>query len=496
MANRFTLFYGASTIAAALWMQGCGNRAAEEPPYNAMAELVGDVSHDSALVHTRLTAKQVRNNGGYVPPGSGHGMRPEELKAIKLPEGMRIAQLDGAVPGKAGRARLLYGTAPDLAGASVTEWVKVGPRTDFTHRFALKSLRPDMAYYYAVETAGTSGGRTRRGAIRRFRTAPAPGDWAPVKFTVITGQDYICHDIPEGYKTYVAMRRLAPDFLVSTGDSVYYDTETPRVHTIDLARHHWHRMYSMPALVDFFSASSGYWQKDDHDTFEDDCWRTRPPRRVDPLTYDQLAPVFAEQVPVGPIPYRSFRWGKGLEIWLMESRDFRSPNPASDGPEKSLWGKEQKEWMKRTVQASDAQYRVVISPTPIVGPDELGRDYFQYPGGNGDNHTNKSYGTEGNEIRSFFGQVKPRNLYEICGDRHWQYFSVDPKTGMHEFSTGPVSDTHTVKPFPADPRYHRFLRFAGGFLSVSLEGSREKPLLAFRFHDTEGKALYEFVAGK
>jgi alkaline phosphatase D len=180
----------------------------------------------------------------------------------------------------------------------------------------------------------------------------------------------------------------------------------------------------------------------------------------------------------------------------MESRDFRSPNSDPDGPAKTLWGKEQKEWLKRTLEASDAQYRVLISPTPIVGPDEPGRDYFKWPAGNGDNHINKSYGTEGNEIRRYFGSLKPKNFFEVCGDRHWQYFSVHPETGVHEFSTGPVSDTHTVKPFPADPRYHRFLRFAGGFLSVSLEGSRERPLLTFRFHDTAGKVLHEFTAGK
>jgi alkaline phosphatase D len=421
-------------------------------------------------------------------------MRPEELKQMPLPQGMTVAQLEGACPGKPGRARLHYGTDADLANATVTDWVQVGPETDFTHQFHLDKLQPDTVYYYAVEMAARAGNARRRGTIGRFRTAPKSDQWRNVRFITSSNQDYICHDIPEGYRAYRAMKEWGPDFLVANGDSVYYDTEPPLVTTLELARYHWQRMFSLPTLVDFFHSTSGYWQKDDHDSFEDDDWSTRKAGRVAPLTYQELTPIFREQVPVGPVPYRKFRWGKGLEIWIMESRDFRSPNPDPDGPNKTLWGREQKEWMKRTVLASDAVFRVLISPTPVVGPDQPGRDYFRWPGGNGDNHVNASFGTEGREIREWVRDQKLKDFYEICGDRHWQYHSVDPATRMHEFSCGAVSDTHTVEPFPADPRYHRFLRFKGGFLSVSLEGPPETPSLAFRFHDVAGNVVYEYLA--
>ena len=42
-----------------------------------------------------------------------------------------------------------------------------------------------------------------------------------------------------------------------------------------------------------------------------------------------------------------------------------------DGPGKSIWGKEQKEWLKRTLVASDATFKLLISPTPMIGPDNL-----------------------------------------------------------------------------------------------------------------------------
>ena len=70
------------------------------------------------------------------------------------------------------------------------------------------------------------------------------------------------------------------------------------------------------------------------------------------------------------------------------------------------------------MQASDAAYRILISPTPLVGPDRANK---------GDNHANKQFTHEGNELRSFIASQK--NMYVVTGDRHWQYVSVDSKTG-------------------------------------------------------------------
>lgn len=65
---------------------------------------------------------------------------------------------------------------------------------------------------------------------------------------------------------------------------------------------------------------------------------------------------------MGDKTYRTVRWGKDLQIWMVEGRDFRSPNTMEDGPEKTIWGAEQMAWFKRTVQASDATFRVLTHP--------------------------------------------------------------------------------------------------------------------------------------
>jgi alkaline phosphatase D len=50
------------------------------------------------------------------------------------------------------------------------------------------------------------------------------------------------------------------------------------------------------------------------------------------FTFEQGLWIFPQQVPMGARTYRTYRWGKHLQVWLMEGRDFRSPNKKPDGP--------------------------------------------------------------------------------------------------------------------------------------------------------------------
>ncbi len=434
---------------------------------------MGEVTETSAVVWVRVTAKTTRNAEGTVRRG-----RPAEPQ----PADAEVPALEGACPGAPGRVRLRYGTREDLAGARAMPWVDVSAATDYTHQFRLTGLKPDTVYYYAAETTG--GGLPQHGPLRgRFRTAPPGIRPAEVMFTAMTCQAYRSLDHPDGFYIYQAMAKLAPKFYAAIGDLVYYDSEDPRATTPTLARYHWQRIYSLPRLVAMHLRVPGYWLKDDHDTLSDDCWPEMNPPHMLPMTFRDGQRIFREQNPMGEKPYRTFRWGKSLQIWLTEGRDFRSPNRMPDGPEKSIWGREQKEWLKRTLLESDADWKVLISPTPIVGPDRTNK---------ADNHSNAAFAHEGNEFRRWVRDKLPENFFVICGDRHWQYHSVHPATGVHEFATGPASDVHASGTPGENPQYHRFHRVKGGFLSVSVSGSGGKSAIVFRHHNVNGAVVYEY----
>jgi alkaline phosphatase D len=459
---------------------------------------VGEVSSSGAIVWTRLTAEPERRWQGVVP----HPLMSPTRVVTEFPA-IAASEWEGAVPGAAGETRVAYGESPDLAAARRTDWVAVGAATDFSHAFRLTGLQPATRYYLAVEGRPTPAGRVARSAIGSFRTAPKPGDWDEIWFTVMTCQLYYQRDDRDGFRIYRAMGNLSPlylnypDFIVRTGDNVYYDRDNPRGNTVDLCRLHWQRMFSLPLLRDFSRQVPSYWQKDDHDAFFDDCYPGMDAPWIKPLTYADGARVFREQTPVGDSLYRTFRWGQGLQVWLTESRDFRSPDTLPDGPAKSIWGAEQKAWLQRSLLESDATFKVILSPTAIVGPDNADQ---------ADNHANEAYRREGGEFRQWTHDHGLTNLYVVTGDRHWQYVSTDPRSGLREFGCGPASDTSVLKGPGFDPNYHSFYRPGGGFASVGIRKGAKKvlanpqrivvedgaPIITLRLHDVDGKVVYEY----
>ncbi len=222
--------------------------------------------------------------------------------------------------------------------------------------------------------------------------------------------------------------------------------------------------------------------------------------------------MFLEQVPVvdpeapNPLTYRTHRINRDLQIWLTEGRDYRSPNMMPSGPEKSLWGVEQRAWLERTLLESDATFKVLISPTPLIGPDDAEIPIRPFPGQDTvkrDNHSNPPGFMY--ERDAFFatlidrGFLEDQNFYIITGDRHWQYHSIHP-TGFEEFSTGALVDgnsrlgRHPGDPESTDPdalieQPYTSTEPSGGFLHVTVSPG-VRPTATFRFYDERGVLLH------
>ena len=452
---------------------------------------IGEVSDDSAVIWTRLTENAEADN--------------------------RVVEWDEKdphwrVPGKAGEIKLEYWVGEDRDD-SVTEQLTAVAEDDFCVQFKLDELKPATTYNYHVGTEETGIGG-------KFTTAPAKGSEKPLTFTVSTCQDFPRRDDKaNGHVIYKSMLAQKPSFFVQTGDTLYYDKAKPFAKDMATARYKWHRLYALPYFRNFHSQVPSYWIHDDHDVLKDDCW---PGQKYGDLTFDQGIKIWKEQIPQSDKPYRTFRWGKNLQIWLPEGREFRSPNDMPDGPEKTILGKEQWKWLEKTMRESDATFKLYISATPVVGPDRVGKK---------DNHANQVFHHEGERLRKFLRSIP--GCFVVNGDRHWQYHSIDPKTGLNEPAMAldpkkprsdrqwpldeassrygvdadtlhvyyrtyvksygkenPASDEHAGGwKMSLQEDWQDFLRIKGGYLSVEVTGEAA----TVRHHAVDGEVVHEKV---
>jgi alkaline phosphatase D len=416
---------------------------------------IGEVTDHSVVLWTRLTLEGQAGN--------------------RVPEWTENHP-NWTVPGQDGEVRFSLWKHGAPATKITTPWTAVTAEHDFCHQVRIDSLEP--ATRYDFEVLSRSGNHfTVPGDPFSFTTAPTKDSTAPLTFTVSTCQEFELRDDPaNGHKIYQSMLRLDPAFFIQTGDTLYYDRKQPLSTNMTLARYRWHRMYSLPYQVEFHRHIPTYWMHDDHDLLKNDCW---PGQKYGDLTWEQGLQIWHEQIPQSDKPYRTFRWGRHLQIWLPEGREYRSPNNMKDGPEKTILGKEQWAWLENTMKSSDATFKLYISATPVVGPDRKGKN---------DSHANEGFHHEGERLRKFLKSIP--GCFVINGDRHWQYHSVDPGTGLHEFGCGPASDAHAqgFSKKLQEP-WQDFLRIKGGFLSIRIQA--DKAMLIH--HDVDGKTVHETV---
>ncbi len=477
------------SIASLALMVSCTSQEPVEGPYFGNGFRNGWADQNSIVIWTRLTRNPEMNfNGGQwkIPSDSLHRVLANStdsaaIYAAQLPDSLTLDEMEGACPGAAGEVQLTYFPSGSEEQKQQIDWQPVNPDQDFTKQWKLDDLQPDTEYEVTLLARNGEGvvSDTFKG---EFVTAPATETVKPIDFVVVTCHDYWRRDDRQkGHKIYPSMLSRQPDFYVHTGDIEYYDKQEPYALTEELMHFHWNRLFALPNQRDFYRQVTTYFMKDDHDMLKNDAY---PGMTYGTVDFERGLEIFDKiQFPSNEKPYKTIRWGKDLQIWIVEGRNYRSPKNVPDGPEKTIWGEEQKQWFYETVEASDATFKILVSSTPIVGPDRENKN---------DNYSNSTFSYEGDEIRNFIDQQK--NMFICNGDRHWQYVSHPEGTNLWEFSCGAGADEHAggwsqtnVKP------EHKFLRVEGGFLSVHVDRKNEVPVITFQHHDIEGNVVNEEI---
>ena len=342
---------------------------------------------------------------------------------------------------------------------------RVTSADDFAGQAVLRGLAPGRRYRYRV--------RFDRGPVVEgaFRTAPAARTAAAVKIAFggdFAGQN-VCRDATEGFPIANTARMWAPDVFVGLGDMIYADNACDPVGrygnaqvpggfgpATDLGsfRAHWRYSRGDRALQQLL-ASAGYvgvW--DDHEVVND-FGPLHDTRSTPPYTPGvHLLPIgleaFLEYTPLAVDPatpkrlYRTLRYGKHVELFVLDTRQYRDSNAAEDSAvrPKTMLGREQLTWLNERLAASDATWKVIVSSVPMSIPTgfpaENGRDGWASFG--------KSTGFE-QELLGILRGASDRGdrLVWITTDVHfaevfrYRPFADRPAFVVHELVTGPMN---------------------------------------------------------
>jgi alkaline phosphatase D len=350
------------------------------------------------------------------------------------------------------RVRLTGGSHGRVAPVAATA------KRDLTVQVVLRGLRPATTYRYRVRLAGPRGSETRGS----FRTAPPAKTPAPVRLAFggdLAGQN-VCRDVREGFPIANTIHAWKPDAFIGLGDMVYADDSclakgrygNAQIPTgfgpaTDLGGYlaHWRYNRSDRALEQLLASTNyvGVW--DDHEIKNDSG----------PLTSGPLLGLglqaFLDYTPIaipGDSPhriYRERRYGRNLDVFVLDTRQYRDANFAADDPRapKTMLGREQLTWLETKLAASDAIWKVVVSSVPMSIPTGFpptnGRDGWA----NFDQRTGYEHELVG-LLRSL-EQHRVRNLFFITTDVHFgegfRYtpFADDPAFHVYELVTGPMN---------------------------------------------------------
>jgi alkaline phosphatase D len=370
---------------------------------------------------------------------------------------------------------------------------------DLIVRVPLDGLTPATRYRYLVSQDGLH-------VDGEFATAPRPGEPARVTFlwSGDLGGGGFCRLLDGGYRIFRAMARHPADFFLFAGDTIYADVpcDSPgvvpgsnfRASTLAefRAKHRYNR--EDDAVQDFFRRTPVFANWDDHEVRNDFSGPT-----------DRLMPVgrqaFLEYFPVAAGSddphriYRSVRWGKLLEIFILDTRQYRSDNSEPDGPSKTMLGAAQRRWLLDGVTGSPATWKMVVTSVPLAVP--TGRperrdswtdvNVFGLPPENG-----TGFVTERDAILRHFRTRGVKNLVFLAADVHHAEIirhQPAPDWSFHEFIAGPLSAT-MGRPRPLDMRLNSRTLFAQGGVYNYGDIAIDPAHLIVRILDEQGSVLF------
>ncbi len=346
----------------------------------------------------------------------------------------------------------------------------------------LTLLQPDTRYYYRILFEGWED--TVKGSFRTFPAEGALGD-----YSFVTGS---CQET-ENMKVFDAMPKNDPYFLMHTGDYTYPDYMISRSYadTQDGIDSSYRRRYNEKVMKGMLRSVPIDYVFDDDDyvgagagrycTNDFKAWRkggkiyySMPADTFPPHWRSNVIKGYADYFPHYELPdttegiFHSFKFGNA-EIFVID-RNSDKDYPDGDAfkydsiknrwrfdPDSSLtlFGKKQMEWLKKSLLASTADWKFIVSGVPLNGACEKlihagvkiqqlhWKDWKGFQLALGFSRYWAGYPVERNDFMEFVKQHNLKNILVISGDTHHCVMDDGANAGFPEMNASGLSVSTT-----------------------------------------------------
>ncbi len=278
-----------------------------------------------------------------------------------------------------------------------------GPEADFTAKTLLTGLPAGERVFYRVrfEDRGTPG---ESGSASVGQLLTAPRDRRNILFAWsgdTVGQGFGIDPAFGGMRTYASVKAAQPDFFVHSGDTIYADNPLPQSIRLPnggvwrnelspekakvaetLAEFRGSHRYNLrdSQVRDCYAHVPILAQWDDHEVRNN--WYPGQKLADDPRYTEKNVDVLAtharqaffDYMPIRPsaesILYRSMARGPLCDLFFLDLRSYRGPNGANRQTVRSrdadFMGGTQLEWLKKSMQASRALWKVICTDMPLA----------------------------------------------------------------------------------------------------------------------------------
>jgi alkaline phosphatase D len=350
---------------------------------------------------------------------------------------------------------------------------------DFTAVLELTGLEPESTYQYNILIDGFPVFDDQD--IPDFTTGRTNGSPGTFRVAFGGGAGYN----PEAEKIWTSILDRNPDALLLLGDNVYVDMpEMPG----PFHDYTYYRRQSRPEFRSLISRIPVYSIWDDHDAGIDDIWMgpyvQQPDWKVPMIKHYQrnwVNPGYGTEE--WPGCWFSFIQGD-IEFFMLDGRTYRT-NPF--GPDPTMLGPVQKEWLIEKLELSTARIKVLVSPVP-----------WNYRAKPGSHDTWDGFRKERDEIFRLISDKGINSVVLMSADRHrsevWEV-EWEGDYPIYEFLSSRLTNMHFHDNMPgAIFSYNDLQSF--GLLTFSTK--MEPPEAHFEIINLHGESVYEntFIIGQ